>query len=838
MVALRRCLACLAMLLLSISPFVAFAQLPDCNGGDPKTFYFLNQNGIYEYNPDLPAGPGNPRLNNITPLAGGLGLAISRNLNAGTPPMTFYTVRNGEYYYSDGNNWVATGHSAGTNMAINIGAGGGYIFSLEVLTNTIYRYDGTGNAIPLITIPGAINGIADLVVDCKGNFYVLNTAAGQYLRKYDPNGVLVHSWSLTGIPQTSGGGGFAIIGQSLYYSNNAHQFFKGTINCNTVDFQAPLTEPWTMLPTDMAECSPCNIDFQPVNEKHFFCAGTNIQFTSGGFGPYSWTILHGTPTISMNGSVFHISAPGTATVVLHSSSVCGTKNDTIAIMIPSVVLEPTPRLDTIAGCGQYLDTLHASLHTDTTGGIAYAVQWQPISGILSGATTLHPVVSPAANTIYTITVTTPANQGGCVWKDSVRVTVADRTVVADFTPDISYGCSQDTVLFSNLSSGATQHSWSFGDGNMSSSVNPQHIYALQGSYAVQLISTNGFCADTVVKVLDLQHQLNAFFVPERDTLCEGGTVLFSNHSTYDAAAGAAAWQWFFGDAATDTAKSPVHQYASDGSFTAMLVVTDFRGCSDTAQHLIQVDPMPSVVTSVTDSILCAGEEASFQAVYTQTGNTGISWDLGGSDIVNQPSVIRSFREPGTYPVGFRADYRACPDILSGHTINVSPVPAVSLGPDTTICREVSSFMIGDSSSSTPANISWTWNTGATSAFINAHEAGIYVLRASLDECIASDTIVVQNNTCDCQVVFPDVFTPNGDGRNDLFRAVTANDCGIRGFELSVYNRWGQRVFHSFDPRSGWDGAQAESGSYRYMARYTSNDQSRSEMKAGDILLVR
>jgi gliding motility-associated-like protein len=55
----------------------------------------------------------------------------------------------------------------------------------------------------------------------------------------------------------------------------------------------------------------------------------------------------------------------------------------------------------------------------------------------------------------------------------------------------------------------------------------------------------------------------------------------------------------------------------------------------------------------------------------------------------------------------------------------------------------------------------------------------------------------------CQFGYPNAFTPNGDGRNDRFRPVLYGN--MEEYEISIYNRFGERVYQSNDPKSGWDG---------------------------------
>lgn len=64
------------------------------------------------------------------------------------------------------------------------------------------------------------------------------------------------------------------------------------------------------------------------------------------------------------------------------------------------------------------------------------------------------------------------------------------------------------------------------------------------------------------------------------------------------------------------------------------------------------------------------------------------------------------------------------------------------------------------------------------------------------------------------IYIPNAFTPNGDGINDSFGVKGE---GIRNFHLYIYNRWGEKIFETTNPRQQWDGLYAgepaEQGSY-------------------------
>lgn len=86
------------------------------------------------------------------------------------------------------------------------------------------------------------------------------------------------------------------------------------------------------------------------------------------------------------------------------------------------------------------------------------------------------------------------------------------------------------------------------------------------------------------------------------------------------------------------------------------------------------------------------------------------------------------------------------------------------------------------------------------------------------------------------IYIPNAFTPNGDGMNDAFGVKGE---GIRDFHLYVYNRWGEVIFETTNPKQQWDGSYAgqpvEQGTYVYQV-FAANLGRNS--KTGSVTLVR
>ncbi|WP_343745583.1 gliding motility-associated C-terminal domain-containing protein [Chitinophaga sp.] len=115
--------------------------------------------------------------------------------------------------------------------------------------------------------------------------------------------------------------------------------------------------------------------------------------------------------------------------------------------------------------------------------------------------------------------------------------------------------------------------------------------------------------------------------------------------------------------------------------------------------------------------------------------------------------------------------------------------------------------------------SYLWQDGSTRPTFTAHQPGRYEVTVK-NKC-GSGTSRVTVTECSPELFLPNAFSPNGDGKNDIFRIV--NYHGQQLVEFSIYNRWGECIFLTTDPKRGWDGTfhgQLQPvGAYVYHVRY-------------------
>ncbi|WP_129021477.1 gliding motility-associated C-terminal domain-containing protein [Edaphocola flava] len=143
----------------------------------------------------------------------------------------------------------------------------------------------------------------------------------------------------------------------------------------------------------------------------------------------------------------------------------------------------------------------------------------------------------------------------------------------------------------------------------------------------------------------------------------------------------------------------------------------------------------------------------------------------------------------------------------------------------------------------PNQASVLWSNGSTGNLIIATQPGTYGVTVSHPVCGSFYTEVNINSTlCDCNIMLPNAFSPNGDGRNDYWSPQKPLDCNIETYILRIYNRWGQCVFFSENINHQWDGTfegkPAPQGIYIYeLSLYKGKSLQRFYQK-GDITLLR
>ncbi len=594
-----------------ILSYKSAAQLPTCPT-DVGYVYLHAGNNIYNWDPLKPISSANPSLNTI--IISGNGLAISRNLNASGPSPTFYTVLNGLFYYYNGTGWVNTGHTV-PRTAVNIGGGGGYIYAVESPGGEIWKYDGSGNATFLMTIPGFSSsvGALDIVADIFGNFYVLRTLnPEQWLRKYDPNGNLLKEWKLVGAPSFGPSGALAIICDRLYYYDNGPKY--GIIGDTTVNV-SPI-QGYLPLAGDFANCEIGEGTLSGGGDTTISvvrgCRSAFVNFhrDKADATPYSFKLrINGT---AANGydyrhidSIFYIPANQKDALLevkpLLISNLTGTKEAIIQVWGQSCMAGGTEGiLRTITVKIQ--DSLQANIITppDTIcAGTEITIQavidsgldfkWEPEALIPDPRSlTIHPKVD--TTTVFSITVSQKDAPPTCPPRTlQYRVTVESYpqlNIPADTTlclPD-----SIDLILFAQAQDAGYSYNWapaSFLRDNFSAH---NKFYAPVGKYkkVITMTSSSG-CQSKDSFIINVIPLFSFEEITQDTTIQYGDTIMLISESQ------AISWLWKPGKYLKDPAAASTYAWPRE-NMVYTLTGYDKYGCSNTATVRVNITYHPDI----------------------------------------------------------------------------------------------------------------------------------------------------------------------------------------------------------------------------------------------------
>jgi gliding motility-associated-like protein len=225
-----------------------------------------------------------------------------------------------------------------------------------------------------------------------------------------------------------------------------------------------------------------------------------------------------------------------------------------------------------------------------------------------------------------------------------------------------------------------------------------------------------------------------------------------------------------------------------------------------------------------DTAICIGEHITLDASGPDISN--YSWNTGSVNATLDVS------QAGTYYV--TGSFKGC--IVSDTIlISVTEPELYIVENDTTICNDQPLTLHAQAN---PVS-TYSWSNGDNDAQTIATTAGTYTVTATNECGTYQDSVQIQVQNCDCKIFAPNVFSPNGDSKNDTYGIQLA--CQPSSYSLSIYNRYGQRIFQTTSPTTTWDGTfngqRLDAGTYFYYITFKSPTGIETEKK-GDIMLIR
>lgn len=495
------------------------------------------------------------------------------------------------------------------------------------------------------------------------------------------------------------------------------------------------------------------------------CAGNTLSLSaSSNTGNYSWN-----NPLSIN-SVVVISSNTTTTGVVTTTNSCGSANDTYTLTIT-----PIPTL-TVDNSNISLCTGQSATITATSSEGTYL--WLP------GSTTTNTLVvnSPGNYTVST--------------SNNCFTTTATTSVTINSFPTLSISatssslCATGQTATLSLSGSTGTYNWSNGSGNV-----PSIVVNTPGVYTATV--TTASCGFTVTSFT-----IDAILTPtislssSSSLLCNGATA------TLTASSNMSNEVWSNGSINTSTII-----VGSAGTYT----VGVSNACGSPIDTVtIQANTTPTLVLTPSSVVICPNETATL----TVTGGSApYSW----SNSSNTGSVVTT----------------------NGGTVTVSNTNACGTSSETVVVTVVNlnaSISANPMSGITPVSVDFTNNSVGANTYLwnfgNGQSANTQTVSSQTYSVVGAYTVylLITNGSCsdidsltinvlnqEGTMIIPNVFTPNGDSINDIFRITGFN---IVDLNCSIFDRWGLLMYSWDGIKNGWNGKVKDKyvpdGTYFYM----------------------
>ncbi len=536
------------------------------------------------------------------------------------------------------------------------------------------------------------------------------------------------------------------------------------------------------LPTVTASANPSTI-----------CIGGNSVLSASGGNTYNWSN-------GMNGASITVSPISTSTYTVTGISSAGCTNTATVTVNVSTTIDIIANANPSSICEGAYSILSAS------GGDTY--NW---SNSMSGATI---TVTPTNTTTYTVT----GSSGGCSGTATLSVTVNPLpTVIASANPS-SICYNEITTL---TASGANNYSWSHSLGTGSSVT---VIPISNTTYTVT--GTNSYnCSNTASVSVVVNPIPTVNVTASSTTICQGDQTILS-------ATGADNYSWSHGLGSNN----PITVTPSS-STTYTVVGTNTFGCSATASIAITVNPIANA-TIIPVSPLCDN-----QGLITLTAQTsGGFWSGTGITNVVLGTFSPAIAGAGTHTITYMITGMCGDTATTEITVYESP-NATAYATDET-CKNGNDGTAWVEVTGGEPPYTYLWSTyHILDSLTNLAPGEYYVTVTDYHNCSDKDTVLIKPGTEDCYIThiyIPNIFAPDGRGNaeNEYLRVYGK---GIETIDFTIFDRWGNEIFHTTDINEGWDGTYkgepALVGDYTYFMKVVYVNGERESLK-GHIYLIR
>lgn len=409
---------------------------------------------------------------------------------------------------------------------------------------------------------------------------------------------------------------------------------------------------------------------------------------------------------------------------------------------------------------------------------------------------------------------------GCMKETTAQVIIHKRAKGSITGP--AELCENSSGLFKGNAVGTNtiEWYWDFDNGNTAATQNPSsQLFNTPKTYNVRLVVKHDGCYDTTVNPLVVHPKPTISLSDKKAVVCLGSSLQLN-------ASGGDIYSWSPATGLSNPGiANPVTSPLVNTKY--ILTATNQFGCSNKDSVDITV-AQPITITAPADTFICAGKPLQLKT----SGATSYKWINNTSGLSNTTiaNPTASLTADAQYTVVGYDNY-GCFNDTATIKVAVRPLPAVNAGADVEVLANTEQQLKAIGSSDV---VQWLWTpsdylscTNCAAPVTQPKTKINYVVTVKNQYgCEASDEIQIKLQCSQGFIYIPNSFTPNNDGKNDVFY-IKGKGVGIIK-SLKIFNRWGEMVFaktnFAIDDRSaGWDGYYKGQlvpiGTYVYFAEF-------------------
>jgi gliding motility-associated-like protein len=543
---------------------------------------------------------------------------------------------------------------------------------------------------------------------------------------------------------------------------------------------------------------PVNVNLgEDVNAD---CLGTVVidADVSGGVGNYTYEWLVDGVSAGSATSIEFVPGAG-ASVVLNVEDECGNiGTDNLEV---TVISEPVTVVIPQVVQGTCLDQLTIS-STVNGGAGGYIYQWFADGLPVGNGTELTIDAQDDLN----ITLQVTDQCGGSGVGESV-VEVPPVPVILNLGSAQQAPCFAPVTFNPEVSGGVGSYSYSWSvDGTFagsSSTLTVEAVEGLQVSLTVTDACGNSSSDNSIVSVIP---------TPINITLPATQAVTCLSNFTLNpqVTGGTGNLQFTWSVDGVVVGNNATYTFNTDEPLTISVEVSDL--CGNVASDVINITVNPATInlTLTPDQEICPGDNAVLAV--TPSGGIGsysYAWSTGGSgsQVTVSPSDDATYSVAVTDACGNAANASVDVDVL------IPDVPLTSVG-EVELCPGVGSSTLFEGGV-LPLSLSFSADSlthNGSGGFTGVIEGSSIVVVSDFCGAVTSIDVTITP----CSITIPNVFTPNGDNKNNNFEIVGIS--GFPGSELLVYNRWGKLVYESANYDNSWSARDLPEGTYYYILK--------------------